>query len=288
MGSATGFNASAASAAPAGASTLTHAKLDLHEPSKDGALDKPGPLIGSVDFQFNPKELTLQKSAKWTRPTTKGSKRSSPPQYQGPQPSKLTLEMFLDESVFFDPAKKQDGSVVKTVEQLFRCCVPTDASHGQKKDSPPWVKFSWGGLTGFLAYIEQVQVKYTLFTPAGLPVRAVCTVTLQELAGEPPGTNPTSGGRVPHREHVVVQGDTLPGVAYQEYGDASLWRAVADVNGVDDPARLRPGRRLLLPTADELLRQAPPTAPRTPLTTPRAGSPAVTPAPRREVAGAVR
>jgi hypothetical protein len=87
---------------------------------------------------------------------------------------------------------------------------------------------------------------------------------------------------------VVVQGDTLPGVAYQEYGDAALWRAVADVNGIDDPARLRPGRRLLLPTADELLRQAPPTAPRTPVTTPRAGSPAVTPAPRREVAGAVR
>lgn len=252
--SATGFSASVASAAPSGAATLTHAKLELHEPSMDGALDKPGPLIDTIKFQFNPKELTLGKTAKWTRPTTRGSSRSSPPQYQGPQPSKLTLEMFLDASVFFDPGQRQDGTVVETVEKLFRCCVPTQASHGQKKDSPPWVMFSWGGLTGFVAYVESVQVKYTLFTPAGLPVRAVCTVTLQELAGEPPGTNPTSGGRVPHREHLVVQGDNLAGIAYAEYGDAALWRAVADVNRVDDPSRLRPGTRLLLPAADELAR----------------------------------
>lgn len=281
MVSATGFNASAATSAPGDPTTLTKAKLELHEPSKDGALDKPGPVIGEVEFQFNPKDLTLQKSAKWTRPTTRGSTRSSPPQYQGPQPSKLTLEMFLDESVRFGSGGTSAGFVVKTVEKLFRCCVPTDASHGQKKDSPPWVKFSWGGLTGFLGYIESVQVKYTLFTAKGLPIRAVCTVVLQELAGEPPGTNPTSGGRVPYREHVVVQGDTLPGVAYQEYGDAALWRAVAEVNGVDDPARLRPGTRLLLPTADELLRTAPPSPP-------RAARAVVAPASRREVAGAVR
>ncbi|WP_315098960.1 LysM peptidoglycan-binding domain-containing protein [uncultured Cellulomonas sp.] len=259
-GTPTGLDAGAATASGSSLGSLEHAKLELHEPSKDGALDKPGPLIDTVDFQFNPKELTLSKSAKWTRPTTRGSKKASPPQYQGPQPSKMTLEMFLDASVFFDPNRTQDDSVVKTVERLFQCCVPTDASHGQKKDSPPWVQLRWGGLTGFVAYIESVQVKYTLFTPTGLPVRAVCTVTLQELAGEPPGTNPTSGGRVPHREHVVVQGDSLAGIAYAEYGDASLWRAVADVNRVDDPSRLRPGRRLLLPTAEELSRPRTPSA----------------------------
>jgi hypothetical protein len=84
----------------------------------------------------------------------------------------------------------------------------------------------------------------------------VCTVTLDELAGEPPGQNPTSGGLVPRRLHVVVDGDTLAGVAYREYGDAALWRAVAQVNRLDDPSRLRPGTHLLLPTVDELRRPA--------------------------------
>jgi hypothetical protein len=225
---------------------LEHAYLELHEPSPDGSLAKPGPRLSQIDFQFNPKELTLAKSASWARNTGKGNKKSGPPQYQGPQPSKLTLEMF------FDASDSQDNSVVKRVEQLFACCVPTTSSHQAKKGSPPWVLFRWGGLTGFLAYISSVQAKYTLFTSSGLPVRALCTVTLEELAGEAPKQNPTSGGLVPRRVHVLVQGDTLAGIAYAEYGDASLWRAVAQVNGIDDPLRLRPGTRLLLPVTDEL------------------------------------
>ncbi|MEN0130419.1 MAG: LysM peptidoglycan-binding domain-containing protein [Brevundimonas sp.] len=233
-------------AGPGERQTLTHAWLDVREPSKDGSLAQAGPSIGQIKFQFNPKELTLAKAAQWTRPTTQGNKRSSPPQYQGPQPSKLTLEMF------FDASDKHDDSVVKQVDMLFACCVPTTASHDKKKDSPPWVLFRWGGLTGFLAYISSVSAKYTLFTAAGLPIRATCTVTLEELSGDPPRQNPTSGGLAPHREHILVEGDTLAGIAYAEYGDAGSWRAVAEINGIDDPMRLRPGRRLLLPAGDEM------------------------------------
>ncbi|GAA2724067.1 CIS tube protein [Cellulomonas aerilata] len=244
--SAAGSSPKSGSAASAQRPSLEHAYLQLFEPSKDGSLTKPGPKLDRLEFQFNPKELTLAKTASWSRETGKGNKKSGPPQYNGPQPSKLTLEMF------FDASGTQDGSVVARVERLFTCCVPTQATHQQKKGSPPWVLFRWGDLTGFLAYISSVQAKYTLFTSSGLPIRAVCTVTLDELAGETPKQNPTSGGLVPRRLHVVVDGDTLAGIAYAEYGDATLWRAVAAVNRVDDPTRLRPGVHLLLPTVDEL------------------------------------
>lgn len=225
---------------------LEHAYLQLHEPSPDGSLSKPGPALGKIEFQFNPKELSLSKSAKWNRETGQGNKKSAPPQYQGPEPSSLTLEMF------FDASDKQDDSVVKRVEQLFGCCVPTAASHSKKKGSPPWVLFRWGALTGFLAYISSVTAKYTVFTSGGLPIRAVCTVKLDELAGETPGQNPTSGGLVPRRVHVLVDGDTLQRIAYQEYGDASMWRAVARANDIDDPLRLTSGRSILLPASEEL------------------------------------
>lgn len=238
--------AGGAKGAPGDHPKLEHAFLEVHEPSKDGSFAQAGPLMYKVDFQFNPKELALTKGASWTREPAKGSKKSSAPQYQEPQPSKLTLEMF------FDASATQDSSVVKAVEQLFRCCVPTDASHQRKKESPPWVTFRWGALTGFLAYVSQVQAKYTLFTPSGVPIRATCTVTLEELSGETPKQNPTSGTLVPHRMHVVVEGDSLPAIAYDEYGDPALWRTVAATNGIDDPMRLRPGTTLLLPAIDEL------------------------------------
>ena len=235
----------------AGALNLSKAYLELREPSKDGSLDKGGPPIGRIEFQFNPKELSMGKAASWTRETAKANQKAGPPQYKGPMPSKLTLEMF------FDASAKQDNSVVKRVEQLFACCVPTDDSLKQNKGSPPWVIFRWGELTGFLAYLASVQVKYTLFTAAGLPIRATCTVTLEQIAGAPPKQNPTSGGLVPRRVHVLIEGDTLAGIAYNEYGDASLWRAVAAANRIDDPMRLRPGTSVLLPAVSELASTTP-------------------------------
>lgn len=229
-----------------GALNLSKAYLELHEPSKDGSLDKAGPLMGSIEFQFNPKDLSMGKTASWTRQTAKANQKAGPPQYNGPMPSKLTLEMF------FDASAKQDDAVVQRVDKLFACCVPTDASLKQNKGSPPWVIFRWGELRGFVSYVASVQVKYTLFTAAGLPVRATCTVTLEEIAGPPPKQNPTSGGLVPRRVHVLIEGDTLAGIAYNEYGNASLWRAVAAANRIDDPMRLRPGTSVLLPAISEL------------------------------------
>jgi nucleoid-associated protein YgaU len=49
----------------------------------------------------------------------------------------------------------------------------------------------------------------------------------------------------------MVAGDTLAAVAFREYGDATLWRAIADANLIDDPLRVRPGTELLIPPAVE-------------------------------------
>jgi hypothetical protein len=242
MGSPLAFSAPAGGGQP----KLEHAYLELHEPSADGSMSTPGAKLGRIDFQFNPKELSVTKAAQWTRASGRGNDKSGPPQYNGPQPSKLSLEMF------FDASATQDDSVVKAVEQLFACCVPTANSFQQKKGSPPWVLFRWGGLTGFLAYVSSVAVKYTLFTSGGTPVRATVSATLEELAGAPAGQNPTSGSLVAHRVHTAVEGDSLAAVAYREYGNAALWRAIAWANDIDDPMRLPPGTRLLLPALSEI------------------------------------
>lgn len=226
------------------------AYLQLYEPSRDGSLSQPGAPLDRIDFQFNPTELTVAKAAKWARATGTGNRSSGPPQYQGPEPAKLDLEMFLDAS------DNHDDSVVRKVELLLSCCVPTASSHSQNRDSPPWVIFRWGGITGFLAYVSSVSARYTLFSSGGVPIRAVVTLTLEELSGAPPGQNPTSGGLVPRRIHVMGQGDTLAGLAYREYGTAALWRAIAEANGIDDPFRIPAGRTILLPAAEELITPA--------------------------------
>jgi len=241
---------SAAATPPAsqngGRPKLEHAYLELRNPPpKPGSLE-PGTALDRIDFQFNPKELTLSKSAAWKRDSQKKSKTSSVPQYQGPEPSKMTLEMFLDAS------DTQTDKVVTTVEKLFACCAPTDATHSKKKGAPPLVIFHWGAITGFTAYIKSVSVKYSLFTAGGLPIRGTATVNLEEMAPEPGRQNPTSGGLAARAVHTVVAGDSLASIAWHEYGDPSLWRPIAERNGIDDPMRLPVGTTLLIPAAEEI------------------------------------
>ncbi|MFJ7205825.1 LysM peptidoglycan-binding domain-containing protein [Streptomyces sp. NPDC098789] len=46
---------------------------------------------------------------------------------------------------------------------------------------------------------------------------------------------------------VVVRGDSLQSIAARHSGRAVDWRRIAELNGIDDPSKLRPGRTLLLP-----------------------------------------
>ncbi|MFL6074143.1 MAG: peptidase M23 [Mycobacteriales bacterium] len=225
---------------------LEHACLEVREPPSGGTTSSPGPVRDTINFQFNPKELSLTKTAKWKRDAQRGAKKSGVPEFTGSDPCKLQLEMFLDAT------EHMDSKVVTAVEKLFALCVPTDQTLNQKKPSPPWVIFRWGGLTGFPAFVSSVTAKYTLFTPSGMPVRATCTVAIEEIAGATPGQNPTSGALAARKVHTVVAGDSLQMMAFQEYGDPNRWRVIAEANRIDDPMWLPPGTVLLVPALEEL------------------------------------
>ncbi len=234
-------------AAP-GRVTMQKATLKLYaaEPAPGGS--KTGAPLGFLEFQFNPKEVTIAKTAKWERKPAKAGKTAGPPEFSGADPCKLTVEMF------FDATSTQDGAVVTAVEQLFACCVPTEQSQGQKKPTPPLVVLHWGKVRSFASFVTSVSAKYTLFSADGMPIRAVCSVAMEEMPGEPFKQNPTSGGYDVRRVHRTVAGDSLASIAFAEYGAPTSWRALAAYNGIDDPMRLPVGTTLLLPTPEELAR----------------------------------
>lgn len=227
---------------------MQRAVLRIYDPSpsKSGSGSQPGNVRGEVKFQFNPKEVTITKAAKWERKPAKKASKAGPPEFSGSEPCKLTVEMF------FDATGRHDGSVVKAVESLFACCVPTPESAGHDKASPPLVVLHWGDIASFPAFVTSVSAKYTLFGSDGTPIRALCSVALEEMPDEPRRQNPTSGGRSVRRAHQVVAGDSLASLAYAEYGDPGQWRRLADYNGIDDPLRVRTGTVLLLPAVTDL------------------------------------
>ncbi|HUQ61689.1 peptidase M23 [Lentzea sp.] len=225
---------------------MEHATLTVHEPPKPGGLQKPGPQIDEIKFQFNPKELTLAKNAQWQRQAQPNAAKAGVPEFKGAEPAKLTLEIFLDST------DTMGDATIKKVEQLFTLTVPTKDSRQNGKGSPPWVIFKWGTTTGFPSYVSSVTAKYTLFTPGGMPVRALCTVNLEEVSGEPGGQNPTSGALAARDAHTLTAGDSLQSLAYKAYGNPELWRHIAAANDIDDPMRLRLGTTVLVPALEEI------------------------------------
>src|SRR5215831_4017318 len=194
----------AKSGKPAGGATAK-AKLNVYDaqPSTPGGA-KLASQLGQIEFQFNPKELSIQKSARWERKTSRNAKNASPPEFNGADPCKLTLEMF------FDASDTQSGSVVALVEQLFSCCVPTDTTRQIKKAVPPLVQLNWGAIVSFPAFITSVQAKYTLFASDGTLIRATCSVSMEEMPGDSLGQNPTSGALSVRAVHTVILATRSP------------------------------------------------------------------------------
>ncbi|MCU1346050.1 MAG: peptidase [Acidimicrobiia bacterium] len=217
------------------------AVLELLDPPPKGPNAKPSPTGKRIELTFNPKEVTIQKAAQYD---SKHSKKDTNPAYLGADPGTLTLEVFLDHEF--------TKNVVADVKAMLECVQPVTKG-ATTNPTPPWVRFVWGGGYYFeYAVVKSVSVKYTLFDSQGLPVRAVCTLSLQEAKRSTAKQNPTSGALMPVRTHRVIAGDTLAGIAYAEYGRPTVWRAIAVANRIDDPMRLRPGATLMLPSPDDV------------------------------------
>jgi hypothetical protein len=227
---------------------LERAELLLYEPVPNELTVGRGAKKGSIQFQFNPKEVSVSKSIQIRRNESVSVSTTGPVEFTGVQPGVLKLDML------FDASDTHDGSVVAAVEKLLECCTPVKGKPAGQHPFPMVVAFHWGSITSFPAVVTSVQVTYTVFTSKGLPIRAKAAVTLEEIPDEPQKTNPTSGGLAARRAHTLVDGDTLASVAYREYNRADMWRPLAAYNGIDDPMALTAGQTLLLPTAQELLR----------------------------------
>ncbi|KAA0943231.1 MULTISPECIES: CIS tube protein [Streptomyces] len=228
--------------------SLVRATLAIHEPPI-GSSTTPGGLIKTFNFDFNPSQLQLNRRAQWKSTPAAAVRNGTVPEFMGPEPREMTVEIFLDSST-----KPSSNAVLKNVESLLDCCEVTAKSIAAKQPSPPWVIFQWGSFSTarFTAYVASVDVTYSLFGTTGVPIRATCRVSLHEVPTTVKGQNPTSGSLTAQRVHRVVAGDTLQSLAWREYGNAAVWRAIAENNGIDDPSQLRPGTELVLPAAEEV------------------------------------
>lgn len=165
-------------------------------------------------------------------------------EFGGGSSSTLTMQLFLDTST-------TGGDVRDTTKKVRKLMDIDDNATDMTtvKGRPPMVEFHWGRIWSFKAVITRLTEKCTLFRDDGVPVRATLDITFLQAkeGGAYPAQNPTTMNVSGYKRWVVRDGDTIDWIAFHEYGDSSLWRYLADVNGLDNPGKLRQGQALAIP-----------------------------------------
>lgn len=204
-----------------------------------------------LEFQYNPEQYSVEKSAEWNRPQAVGAESTPAPQYVSTNPMSVSMD------IFFDEVGSSSGDVTVDVATLLLWTRPTPVSLAIGLPQPPVLRFQWGtnmALANFLGFLRNVSVKYTMFRVDGTPIRATCSLQLEEVPLDSAFQNPTSGTPPGMRQHVLTETDSLHSIAWNEYRQARLWRGLAVFNGIDDPLRVSPGTVILVPSAREAAR----------------------------------
>jgi hypothetical protein len=139
-----------------------------------GSVDTPGL---QVEAQYNPKELQIDKQVPWTKKSqaNKSGGTGIQLEYTGGDGRSLSLELLFDG---FETKSTVADSVDK-LNQMASVLSPDDPDETKRR--PHLCVVKWGAtVPKFTCVIESLSAKYTMFSDAGVPLRATCTVKLKE------------------------------------------------------------------------------------------------------------
>ena len=195
-----------------------------------------------IECAFNPQSYTVSKTNVWNfKPTTGVDLPDG--EFGGGLPQRTTLSLLLDTSLL-----GPEESIKDAADKLFKMMEGGGAGGGG--GAPPKVTFRWGSVSLPKSVPVSLTVQYILFHPNGEPIRSTVDLELAQAEKAEQGQNPTTRAISGLRVHRVLDGDSLPGLAYDAYGDATEWRAIAEANEIDDPLHLKRGTELTIPRLD--------------------------------------
>jgi nucleoid-associated protein YgaU len=224
----------------------THAIVEILDKE---AQDPARGLPARFEVQFNPTQWTQQKGAQIAEISIPGI--DSPLlQFVRGQNEKLTLEFFFDTTT--EPGGMGENAVdVRTrTRGFYELGKMQPGTH-----AVPRIRLTWGKGLSFTAIVESVQQTFTLFNPNGIPLRATLSVSFREYKTLEEQIKELKLESSDHtKQRLVRRGDTLSGIAAEEYADPGAWRHIANANlaTIRNPRRLAPGMVLAIPPIDTL------------------------------------
>jgi hypothetical protein len=204
---------------------------------------------------INPDEYSLSYNVATDKTAVTGKNVNTQDVFLHIQPIEISLKFFLDGTNITGQAldvKKRIGEFHEVI------------GYDGKVHKPRYLRIIWGnavwirtGQDSFDCFLKSATIQYKMFKPDGTPLRAVITATFTEVLSQPigDGVNKESSPDLTHIR-IVKEGDTLPSMVKDIYGDFSYYLEVARVNNLQDFRNLLPGQKLYFPPFDKNVKKA--------------------------------
>lgn len=182
-----------------------------------------------------------------------------------PQKFKRIAPPELDLSILFDatgvimgaesgefgvPVTKSSDykSIAAQVKEFEDILIKYEGDH--HKPNHLWV--TWGTIN-FKGVLSDYSIEYKLFNPDGSPLRGVAKIKLKDAKDEEYRAA-KENKKSPDLTHIrqVVEGNTLPRMCDEIYGDSKYYLEVAKINGITNFRKLTPGQRINFPPIEKV------------------------------------
>jgi len=213
----------------------------------------------TFDSFINPDEYSLNYNVVVDNANTPGKGTNDQGKFLQIQPLEVTLKFFLDgTNIVPDRATGKQLNVPDKISQFHDAVGYDGTVHRPRYLRLIWGKAAWlrANQLSFDCYLKSASFQYKLFDKEGTPLRVIITATFTEVLSAP-AAQATDGNGSPDLTHVriVKEGDTLPAMAFDIYGDIKYYMEVARVNGLTNFRNLLPGQTIVFPPFDKNTRK---------------------------------
>lgn len=194
----------------------------------------PGSYTQSVQINYSGRQA----------PGTSGAANN----YNYTQPKTLSFDFLLDRTGALGNLKTGAAGVTPDIIHFKKLTLDYDGEIHR----PRYIKLIWGTLL-FNCQLQSLDVEHKMFSPQGLPLRAILKTTFIEFT-ENTRRSALENRSSPDLTHIrtVKEGDTLPLLTHRIYGDSRYYLEVARINGLTNFRHLEPGTEIVFPPVEKV------------------------------------
>jgi len=211
-----------------------------------------GKQVGVFEAYYNPASLSISYGVKYNDEEAIGTVKTSV-KYDGYNATTYSFDLMIDGTGASAPngiSKDQpgaDGSKISVPDKVQTFMDYVYKFQGENHEGC-YLQIQWGKSSVPRCVLTSVNVTYDLFSPNGDPLRAKLACQFKEYSYKEL-SDAEENRQSPDVTHlrVITQGETLPGLCEQIYGDARLYQQIARYNNLTNYRNLKPGERLYFP-----------------------------------------